>query len=32
VIRAGHRDAWEYPVGIFRAAAEEIEESQRGTG
>lgn len=30
VIRAGHRDAWDYPVGIFRAAVEELEESLRG--
>ena len=30
MIRAGHHDAWDYPLGIFLAAVDELTEAGNG--
>jgi hypothetical protein len=30
MIRAGHVNAWEYPMDVYRAAIKELEEAHRG--
>lgn len=31
LIRAGHHLAWEYPLGVFLAAVDELKEAGSGT-
>ena len=31
LIRCGHANAWDYPLGVFLAAADELKEAGSGT-
>ena len=32
LIRCGHANAWDYPLGVFIAATDELKEAGNGNG
>ena len=32
LVRCGHANAWDYPLGVFIAAADELKEAGNGNG